>query len=601
MAAIVAADVVGYSRLMGRDEAGTLARLRGHRQARLEPVVARHGGRIVKLTGDGALVEFGSAVDAVSAAVAFQQAMAAANAGQSEDTAIVFRIGVHLGDLIVDGDDLYGDGVNVAARLEAEAPPGGIVVSGDVHNAVAGRLKAVFDDLGDLALKNIDRPVRAFRVDWSAADWPARTGASATAPPSDGAPPPLPDKPSIAVLPFTNMSGDPEQEYFTDGMVEDIITELSRFRSLFVIARNSSFSYKGSSPDIRRVGRELGVRYVLEGSIRRAGDRIRVTGQLIDAPTGNHIWAERYDRVLDDVFAVQVEVTRAIVAAIAPRIDAAEIANALRKRPGHLGAYDLALRAYADVAASYDRTDVELRDRAINTALRALAIDRECGLAQVAIAEAHWQHINFNTAADVGAAWSTGLTAAGRAVEIDPSDHMALRIRGTLRYYAGQRRAGLEDLRLALLRNPNDCGTLNSLAFCEAAFGDARRGVECGELCLRLSPRDRRLGQMQTGLANAYFYGRRYAEGGDVAAAAIREMPDSASGHAILALNLVGLGRIDEAKDALRMVRALAPAYLERRLSGGSHVERVDDRERATVFLRVAAGLEDPSAAEALR
>src|SRR5215218_6628122 len=269
--------------------------------------------------------------------------MVEANFGQPEDKAIVFRIGLHLGDVIVAGDDIYGDDVNVAARLEAEAPPGGIVVSRAIREAVEGRLKAKLHALGELALKNIERPIRAFRVEWDAADWkameadapkhaiPAEPTTSALA---------LPDKPSIAVLPFQNMSGDPEQGYFTDGITEDIITELSRFHSLFVIARNSSFSYKGKSPDIRQVGRELGVRYVLEGSIRKSSNRIRVTGQLIDTLTGNHIWAERYDRVLEDIFAVQEEVTRAIVAAIAPRIESTELSKASRRRPDNLSAYE---------------------------------------------------------------------------------------------------------------------------------------------------------------------------------------------------------------------------------------------------------------------
>src|SRR6266851_5333760 len=280
---------------MGRDESGTVKRLRQNRAERLDPVLAKYGGRLVKLTGDGALIEFTSAVDALSAAIEFQQAMIEANRDQPADNALVFRMGLHLGDLIVDGDDLYGDGVNVAARLEAEAPAGGIVISRTVHEAVSGRLKATFDDLGSLALKNIERPVQAFDVKWKAADWKVATTATApsiaTTPAAD-VPLSLPDKPSIAVLPFANMSGDPEQEYFTDGITEDIITELSRFRSLFVIARNSSFSYKGKPVDARLVARELGVRYVLEGSIRKATSRIRLTAQLIDGSTGNHIWAE---------------------------------------------------------------------------------------------------------------------------------------------------------------------------------------------------------------------------------------------------------------------------------------------------------------------
>ena len=274
LAAIVAADVVGYSRLMGRDESGTLARLRKNRSEHLDPVLAKYGGRLVKLTGDGALVEFASAVDALSAAIEFQQAMAEANSDQPADTALVFRMGLHLGDLIVDGDDLYGDGVNVAARLEGEAPAGGILISRNVRDAVAGPSESdVRGSWAALSLKNIERPVQAFRVKWEASDWQPQVPSEATVAPAatPQAPLPLPDKPSIAVLPFQNMSGDPEQEYFVDGLVEDIITALSRFKSLFVIARNSSFAYKGKSPDIRQVGRELGVRYVLEGSVRKAG------------------------------------------------------------------------------------------------------------------------------------------------------------------------------------------------------------------------------------------------------------------------------------------------------------------------------------------
>jgi adenylate cyclase len=337
---------------MGRDESGTLARLREHRQLRLEPTLARHGGRLVKLTGDGALVEFGSAVDALGAAIEFQQAMVEANQDQPEDTVIVFRIGLHLGDLIVDGEDLYGDGVNIAARLEAEAPAGGIVTSGTVHEAVVGRLKATFDDLGRLALKNIERPVQAYGVKWQPADWktsfpPAVPSRAAGTPLAADVPLALPDKPSIAVLPFQNMSGDPEQEYFADGMVEDIITALSRFKSLFVIARNSSFSYKGKSPDIRQVGRELGVRHVLEGSVRKAGSRVRITGQLIDATSGAHLWADRFDGAVEDVFELQDQVTEKVVAALAPRLEQAEIDRAKRKTIGNPGAYDCYLRSLA--------------------------------------------------------------------------------------------------------------------------------------------------------------------------------------------------------------------------------------------------------------
>jgi adenylate cyclase len=350
LAAILAADVVGYSRLMGRGEGGTLARLRKNRSERLEPVLAKYGGRLVKLTGDGALVEFASAVDALSAAIEFQQAMIEANRGQPADTALVFRMGLHVGDLIVDGDDLYGDGVNIAARLEAEAPPGGIIVSRAVREAVEGRAKAKLHALGELALKNIERPIRAFRVEWEAADWPLMIGTSGQQhqPATPYTPQlPLPDKPSIAVLPFQNMSGDPEQEYFADGMVEEIITALSRIRWLFVIARNSSFTYKGQAVDVKRVGRELGVRYVLEGSIRRAGTRIRITGQLIDATSGSHLWADRFDGALENVFELQDNVALSVAGIIEPTLQAAEMQRSTRCPTDDLTAYDLYLQARA--------------------------------------------------------------------------------------------------------------------------------------------------------------------------------------------------------------------------------------------------------------
>src|SRR5262245_6803799 len=360
LAAIVAADVVAYSRLMGRDESGTLARLRKSRTEHLDPVLTKYGGRLVKLTGDGALIEFASAVDALSAAIEFQQAMVEANGDQPADSALVFRMGLHLGDLIVDDDDLYGDGVNIAARLEAEASPGSIVVSRTVHEAVTGRLKATFDDLGSLTLKNIERPIQAFGVKWERSDWQQAVTAEVTAAPTTAPTAlPLPDKPSIAVLPFQNMSGDSEQEYFVDGLVEDIITALSRFKSLFVIARNSSFAYKGRSPDIRQVGRDLGVRYVLDGSVLKAANRLRIAGQLIDAATGGHRWAGRYDGDLSEIFELQDKVAIDVVGAITPKLEQAEIERVGRKPTESLDAYDCYLRG---MAAYYTRKSENLSE-----------------------------------------------------------------------------------------------------------------------------------------------------------------------------------------------------------------------------------------------
>src|SRR5262245_33784209 len=337
LAAIFASDIVGYSRLMGADEEGTLARLNTHRREFLEPKIAEHRGRIVKRTGDGILIEFASAVDAVRCAVEIQNGMIERNAPEPQDKRIEVRIGIHVGDIIIEDNDIFGDGVNIAARLEGMAQSGGICVSDDAYRQVRGRLEANFQDVGEQELKNIARPVRVYQFHPSGI-------ALATTPTFS-----LPDRPSVAVLPFQNLSGDPEQEYFADGMVEDIITGLSRIKWLFVIARNSTFTYKGRPIDIKQVGRELGVRYVLEGSVRKAADRVRITGQLIDATTGTHVWAERYDRRLEDIFALQDEITLSVVGAIEPSLRDAEIERVKRKRPDSLDAYDLVLRAIPHV------------------------------------------------------------------------------------------------------------------------------------------------------------------------------------------------------------------------------------------------------------
>jgi adenylate cyclase len=328
LAAILAADVVGYSRLMGEDEAGTAQALREHRAA-ADPLIAEHDGRIVKTTGDGVLVEFSSVVGAVQCAIALQRLMTQRNAGIDEKRRMDWRIGVHLGDVLVDGDDIIGDGVNIAARLEGIAEPGGLCISEDVHRQVRGKVDAEFDDIGEQTLKNITRPLRVYCV------------RRAPTPEAPATALPLPDKPSLAVLPFQNLSGDPDQEYFADGMVEEITTAISRLPWLFVIARNSSFTYKGRAVDVKQVARELGVRYVLEGSVRKAGNRVRITGQLIDTATGAHIWADRFDGMLDDIFELQDRVASSVVGAIEPRLRLSEIERAARKRTERLDAYDL--------------------------------------------------------------------------------------------------------------------------------------------------------------------------------------------------------------------------------------------------------------------
>ncbi|MEE9589593.1 MAG: adenylate/guanylate cyclase domain-containing protein, partial [Hyphomicrobiaceae bacterium] len=331
LAAILAADVVGYSRLMGEDEAGTLAALKAHREELVEPKIAEHNGRVVKLMGDGLLAEFGSVVSAVQCAVEIQRAMAERNTDLPEGRRIDFRVGINLGDVIVEGEDIYGDGVNIAARLEGLAEPGGICVARNVFDQVKGKVDTAFEDLGERKIKNIAEPLRVYSVRPDNSDRPARAMEDALA---------LPQRPSIAVLPFENMSADPEQEFFADGITEDIITELSKFRSLFVIARNSSFAFKGQPTDAKEVSAKLGVRYVVEGGVRRAGNRVRVTAQLIDAVDDKHIWAERYDRDLEDIFAVQDEVTRAIVSTIEPQLGSTERQRARRKPTESLDAWE---------------------------------------------------------------------------------------------------------------------------------------------------------------------------------------------------------------------------------------------------------------------
>jgi adenylate cyclase len=339
LAAILAVDVAGYSWLIGEDEEGTLDRFKALRREIIDPKIAEHHGRIVKTTGDGLLVEFTSVVDALRCATQWQDAMRKRGAGISDDNRIEFRIGVHQGDIVVENEDIFGDGVNIAARLEGLAEPGGICVSARVQEDVAGRLDLTFDDLGEQSLKNIARPVRVYRVGLTTAEntpkgMPTESGPALA----------LPDKPSIAVLPFANMSGDPEQEYFADGMVEEIITALSRIRWLFVIARNSSFTYKGQSVDVKQVGRELGVRYILEGSVRKAGQRVRITGQLIDAITGMHLWADRFDGSMEDVFDLQDKVAISVAGIIEPALQAAETARAAHRPTSDLTAYDLYLQ-----------------------------------------------------------------------------------------------------------------------------------------------------------------------------------------------------------------------------------------------------------------
>lgn len=594
LAAIVSADVAGYSWLMGQDEAGTLAALKAILGTIIDPNVEAHGGRLVKATGDGLLLEFRSVVDALRCMIEVQSTLHKRGAGQAGPR-IDFRVGINLGDVIVDGDDIFGDGVNVAARLQQIAAPGGIAVSGDVHTQIGNRIAAVFTDGGEQVLKNILRPVRVWH-------WTPGTPEPVI---SDRAPAlALPDKPSIAVLAFANMSGDPEQEYFCDGVSEDIITELSRFRSLFVIARNSSFSYKGKSPDIRQVGRELGVHYVLEGSIRRAGNRIRVNGQLIDASTASHIWAERYDRVLEDIFAVQEELTRSIVRAIAPQIEAAEQERLRRRRPASLGAYEIAARAWAKAWEAFVKADRPLREAALADARTALGIDARSAFALNAVALAQWQHIVQGTADDRDAALREGMAAAEAAIAADRSDSNAYSAKARLLVYAGDRDRIDEALSCAReghALNPHNMVALLALAYIENMAGDYAGAVAHLEEALRLSPRDpvRYLLHLQG--AQAGIGSGQYAQAVQSARLGIGEAPGFPLLHVMLSVALVGQGEIGQARAALDEARRLGPRLVADRLAQGFPYRQRRHRERAMTFLRIAAGLDDPAAAEAHR
>ena len=441
LAAILAADVAGYSRLMGADEVGTLAALRAHRREIVDPAIAAHKGRIVKTTGDGMLVEFASAVDAVTCAVSVQEKMADQTA---EGPRIQFRIGINIGDIIIDGDDIFGDGVNVAARVENECEPGGVYLSEDVYRQVRNKSSFDFDDLGERTLKNIDRPIRLYAVRQSGVAAPKSSGAAT-------ATLPLPDKPSIAVLPFENMSGDPEQEYFADGMVEEIITALSRFKWLFVIARNSSFTFKGKAVDVKEVGRRLGVRYILEGSVRKASGRVRIIGQLIDAVTGAHIWADRFERDLTDVFALQDEVTVAVVSAIQPRLLQTEIATATRRRSENLTAYDYYLRALPHFYLSTREGLAE----AIRLAHRSLELDPRFGFVAALAGICHMQSVLLGYAIDPQFDRNEAVRLLRLALSIDDSDPDTLSRGGTVLALFEDRESGIELADRAVVLDPN--------------------------------------------------------------------------------------------------------------------------------------------------
>src|SRR6266480_76427 len=475
LAAILAADVAAYSRLMGADEAGTARALREHRAA-ADPLVAEHGGRIVKTTGDGVLIEFPSVVGAVQCAVALRKLMAERNAGVPSERRMEWRVGIHLGDILIEGEDILGDGVNLAARLEGIAEPGGICISEDAFRQVRGKIETEFLDGGEQELKNIARPVRVYRAQL----------ASAPVSSVPATPLPLPDKPSIAVLPFQNMSGDPEQEYFVDGMVEEIITALSRIRWLFVLARNSSFTYKGQAIDVKQVGRELGVRYVLEGSVRKGGNRLRITAQLIDAISGAHLWADRYDRDLSDIFAVQDEITASVAGVIEPALAGAEQQRVLRKPPGSLDAWE----AYQRGLWHFHKYRPEENKTALVFFSQAIALDPNFAPGHYGYALAlQWDIWHFSNRPFLEVQ-RTAREEAHIAVSLDNNDAMAHAVLAHMMMWGSEWEAAIAEARTAVALNPNSAFVISMLG-CALGFGGYREeALDRLQQAMRASPHD---------------------------------------------------------------------------------------------------------------
>jgi TolB-like protein/class 3 adenylate cyclase len=578
LAAILAADVAGYSRLMGADEEGTHERLNAHLREFVNPKIAEHHGRIVKNTGDGLLAEFPSVVDAVRCAVEIQCEMAERNVGIVAPERIEFRMGINLGDIISDEGDIFGDGVNVAARLEALAEPGGVCVSGTVREHIGDRLAYAFDDIGEQLVKNIARPVRVFRIPIGETLEPAPSVGSPEPPPL-----PLPDKPSIAVLPFQNMSGDPEQQYFVDGMVEEIITALSRSRWLFVIARNSTFTYKGQAADVKQVGRELGVRYVLEGSVRKSGNRVRITVQLIDAASGAHLWADRFDGSLEDIFDLQDRVATNVAGVIEPTLRTAEVARARQRSTKDLTAYDLYLRAVGVYSSSRGKESII---EALSLYEQAIAIDRNFGPALAGAATCHLRLVADGWTDEPETSRRKAIENAREALYMAESDPEVVANAASVLAQFGEdidAMIGLVDRALAL--NPSCARAWFVGGQMRLWAGQLDSAVEYMETLLRLSPRER-IGVPLLYIGMAHFFRRRFEEAASNFLLDIQGRPYRPRPYQYLAACYAHLGRLDEARKVIARLRAITPLVVPDELP----LRNPEHREMLLSGLRLAAG-----------
>jgi len=582
LAAILASDVAGYLRLMGEDEEGTLAALKAIRREVADPKIKEHHGRIVKTTGDGLLLEFASVVDAVRCAVEVQREMAERNVDVPPERRIELRMGINLGDIIKDGRDIYGDGVNVAARLEALAEPGGICVSRVVRDQVRDKLAFSFEDMGEQQVKNITRPIRVHRILLSTQPGPSKPVVGTATGPSLA----LPDKPSIAVLPFQNMSGDPEQEYFADGMVEEIITALSRIRWLFVIARNSSFTYKGQSVDVKQVGRELGVRYVLEGSVRKAGQRVRITGQLIDATTGAHLWADRFDGSLEDIFELQDKVATSVAGVIEPTLQAAEILRSGERPTSDLTAYDLYLRALSH-AYTWEKSDIIT---ALDLLRQAIERDSHYGPALALAALCHYNlHVGGWTN-DPDLNRREGVDLARQALRVASDDAGVLgRAADTLAYFGEDIDTAIELIDRALALNPSFARGWVTSGWLRLWAGQPELAIGHFETSLRLSPHARRSGTLMA-IGVGHFFAQRFGEAAAMLLRSLQEHPGWAPTYRFLAACYAHMGRLDEARETIKRLQAVTPVVVP----DATHWRNQEHRELFLSGLRLAAGETTP-------
>jgi adenylate cyclase len=551
LAAILAADIAGYSRLMSVDEEGTLRQLKAHRKELIDPKITEHRGRVVKTTGDGMLVEFVSVVDAVRCAVDIQRSMMERNAKVPAENRVQFRVGINVGDIISDDNDIYGDGVNVAARLEALADPGGIYVSRVVHDQVRDKLSFGFEDMGEQTVKNVARPIGIHRIELAEVTGPAVVKSTTADPKPELA---GSNRPSLAVLPFANMSGDPEQEYFADGISEDIITGLSKLRWFFVIARNSSFTYKGRSVDVKRVARELGVRYVLEGSVRKGGNRVRITTQLIDAATGNHIWADRYDGDLTDVFALQDEITKKVVAAIEPRLLEAEGIRSQSRSPEDIGAWDMVIHAnslFWRVTKVEGEAAIAMLERAVERYPNYGPAHSMLAFMMLVSGYLGWDVMEPQT--------REALSLATRGAELDDSDPWAHLALGYVALTMRRTEEAAEEFQRAIDLNPNFAAAHGYLGLALALAGQSDQAIAHGEQAIRMSPHDPQNAIFNVGLAVAHYLAGRYPEAISFGRKALKQRYGMTGGHRIYVASLAQAGQLAEARAALDRLKGLQP------------------------------------------